>query len=399
MLCPKDTFKETRAAKLARNAERKEEVKATWAERKQAWADRKAKSKELKEASNTTPAGTEIRKVLISAYGDESNISVITDTIPEPAANEVQVQVLYSGFSGSDINMRLGQYPLQKAAPLTPGYCLVGHVISNGEGSSKYEIGDLVCCLSVYDGEAELANLPEKYVLPVPEGVDLQAATALILDWTTAYGMVMHTASIKPGDKVFVHGISGAVGWATAVLASLQGAEIYGTASPKNHAAVIKGLPGATPFDYANKDWMTAMKDLGGVKVVFDPLGFESWDESYSILNLQSSMLIGYGGNISTLTGTEPRSMLPPLTKLFARNYLKVLDGRSTRFYYITRDDKTFVPDLESLFELSRTGKIEVPIKRVFQMRNSEDIREAHRSWGKGQGVGSLLIKVAEDAE
>ncbi|KAG9231298.1 chaperonin 10-like protein [Amylocarpus encephaloides] len=389
MTCPKETFQGIKTRKDARSAERKEELKQRWAERKESRTS----------TGSNMPAGTEIRKVLISAYGDESNVSVITDVIPEPAKNEVQVQVLYSGFSGSDINMRKGQYPMQNAAPLTPGYNVVGHVVANGQGSSKYQIGDTVCCLSVYEGEAELANLPEKYLIPVPEGVALKAATALILDWATAAGMVWHTAHVKSGQKVFVHGISGAVGFAIAKLSALSGAEVYGTASPKNHDAVREALPGATPFDYGNKDWIKTVKGIGGVDAVFDPIGYESWDESYSILNPTSSMLVGYGGNMSNFTGEAPRSMIPQVAKLYARNYLKFWEGRATRFYYITRDDKSFLPDIERLFELSRSGKIEVPIKQIFKMNTTEQIREAHRTWGKGKGIGSLLIQVAEDVE
>jgi len=40
--------------------------------------------------------------------------------------------------------------------------------------------------------EAELINVPEKYLVSVPEGVDSQQATAVIQDWNTAYGMARH---------------------------------------------------------------------------------------------------------------------------------------------------------------------------------------------------------------
>jgi len=119
-----------------------------------------------------------IQKALITGFGDESKITVVQEEIRAPSANEVQVEVDFSGFSGADINMRRGTYPMQKKPPFTPGYCFVGRVSANGSGSTKFRIGTRVACLSIYGAEAELINVPEKYLVSVPEGVDSQEATA-----------------------------------------------------------------------------------------------------------------------------------------------------------------------------------------------------------------------------
>lgn len=55
-----------------------------------------------------------IRKALISEIGDVSKISIVDADIADPSPNEVQVKVIYSGFSGTDINMRSGRYPMQR---------------------------------------------------------------------------------------------------------------------------------------------------------------------------------------------------------------------------------------------------------------------------------------------
>jgi len=49
-----------------------------------------------------------IQKALITGFGDESKITVVQEEIPAPSANEVQVEVEFSGFSGADINRRRG---------------------------------------------------------------------------------------------------------------------------------------------------------------------------------------------------------------------------------------------------------------------------------------------------
>jgi len=128
--------------------------------------------------------------------------------------------------------MRRGTYPFQRKAPLTPGYSVLGKVRLNGKGSSKFKIGDRVACLSKYDGQAELINLPERFLVRVPEGVDLKAAVSLVLDWVTAYQMLHHAAHIKSGRKIFVHGLSGGVGAALLSIGRIQGVQVFGTASP-----------------------------------------------------------------------------------------------------------------------------------------------------------------------
>ena len=115
-------------------------------------------------------------KVLITEFGNEDKLSIVEADVPDPAPGDVQLAVEYSVVSGSDVNMRRGTYPFQKKAPLTPGYSVVGRVRLNGDNCSRFDPGDRVACLSKYDGQAELINLPERFLVPVPEGVDPKLA-------------------------------------------------------------------------------------------------------------------------------------------------------------------------------------------------------------------------------
>jgi NADPH:quinone reductase-like Zn-dependent oxidoreductase len=328
------------------------------------------------------------KKVVITAFGDESKLAIIESDLPDPAAGEVQLTVEYTIVSGSDVNMRRGTYPLQKKPPLTPGYSVVGIVRRNGEGCSKFAIGDCVACLSKYEGQSELINLPEKYLVPVPDGVDKKAAVALVLDWVTAYEMLHRAAHVKAGQIIFVHALSGAVGGALLRLAQLAGAQIYGTASVKKHDE-LRQLE-ATPFDYSRKDWIASMQALGGVDAVFDPLGFESFDESYSILK-KGGILVGYGMNLPAWTRTPERSVIPSVLKLFARNLL-FWTGRRTTFFGLTRASKNYTPDLAQLFAWLKDGKISVPIRATFTL---DQIQQAHREYAKSDRMGSIIIKVS----
>ncbi|KAF1838036.1 GroES-like protein [Decorospora gaudefroyi] len=336
---------------------------------------------------------TNLRKVIISSFGDPSTVSVVNGSIPAPSANEVQIRVLYAGMGGADIAMRQGVYPMQRNAPLTPGYSLIGRVHQNGSNSKQYKVGDLVACLTVYDAHAELCNQPEKHLVPVPEGLDLQQAVSLVLDWSTAYGMAYRAAKITTGKRVFIHCISGSVGFALLTFCKMQGAEVYGTASAANHAAIREA--GASPFLYTDKNWMMAMKAIGGAHVVYDPLGFESFDDSWNILSKEGGHLVGFGGNYNSLNGGKPRGQPTQIVKLLAKGLVPFRPYK-TSFYYIDRNQTTFRPELETLFGMLGKKSITVPIRKAWGL---EDVPEAHRVWNKGPGVGSVVVKVAEDRE
>jgi len=329
-----------------------------------------------------------IKKVVITAYGDESVLAVVEAELPEPAAGEVQLVVEYTITSGSDVNMRRGTYPLQKKPPLTPGYSVVGTVVTKGKGCSRFGVGDRVACLSKYEGQSERINLPEKYLVRVPEGVDGGEAVSIVLDWVTAYEMLVRAAKVKAGHNIFVHGLSGGVGGALLRLGKLMGAEVYGTASAKKHEE-LRAL-GAVPLDYASKDWIGTMQGLGGVDAVFDALGFESFDESYSILK-KGGILVAYGTNLRGWDGTPARSILPTVLKLFARN-LAFWTGKRTTFFGVLRSSKHFAPDLETLFAWLKEGRISVPIKARFTLN---EIQDAHRAYAASAGMGSIVIDVA----
>ncbi|KAH8878916.1 NAD(P)-binding protein [Thozetella sp. PMI_491] len=343
------------------------------------------------------------RKVVISSFGtkdDVSNVQVVEESIPAPAKHEVQVEVLYAGFSGADISMRMGRYPMQRSAPLTPGYTLVGRVRENGSKCNKFKSGDVVAAVTKYNAESQLANIDESLLLAVPSALSgsdelLQQVCALCLDWSTAYGMVERAAKVQAGQKVFIHGLSGAVGYGLLTLCKLKGAQIYGTASPRNHGA-LADLGAAAVFDYKNKDWIESMQGLGGADVVFDPLGFESWDESWSILS-PAGLLVGYGGNSPVLNEHQKlRAPYPSILKLLTRGWMPFEDRRTT-FYYIDPSGSWYEPDFAALVAMLEEGKIFVPIKAVWPL-TTESIQEAHKSWGKLAGMGSLLVQAGKAA-
>ncbi|XXH03768.1 hypothetical protein Hte_010174 [Hypoxylon texense] len=333
---------------------------------------------------------TSFRKVVVTDFGDVDVLKVVDDVLPPPPPGHVQIAVEYASLGGADINMRMGSFPLQKKPPFTPGYALAGVVRASGPGCKAFQVGDAVVVMTKYDADATLTNQPERYCVRVPDGVDRRAAAALACDWLTAWAMVKRSAKVARGQRVFVHGVSGAVGSAIMILSRLRGADVYGTASERNHEAVRRH--GGTPFVYSDKKWMERMKELGGAHAVFDALGFESFDESYAIL-APDGVLVAYGNNKGVLDDGKPKSPVLPILKLVSRNF-NPLTSKKTTFYAVSRDASTYKADVAELLEMAKNGDFTVPIKNIW---NLEDIQTAHREWGSGSGIGALLIKASSD--
>lgn len=284
--------------------------------------------------------------------------------------------------------MRQGIYPEQVAAPLTPGYCLVGTFSQLGDCCKELQVGDNVAVLTKYDAQAEYVNQPEEYCVKVPDGLDHQQVTALICDWSTAYAMVKEVAAVAAGQRVFIHGMSGGVGTGVMILAKLAGVEVYGTASLRNHDLI--GPYGAHPFVYTDKKWMEEMKAFGGAHAVFDALGFESFDESYDILTSEG-ILIACGTNGDSLAGDAPRDPGESVAKLFARNGQ---GGKRTTFYGLAKENPTYIDNLKTLIDMLKNGYFKVPIRKVWEL---DEVWEAHRAWSSGTGIGSVVVKVAKE--
>ena len=150
-------------------------------------------------------------------------------TIPDPGPGEVRIKVLAAGTGFTDTFIRRGRYPDFKGPlPFTPGYDVVGVVEETGPGALGQLAGQLVADLCVVGGYAQYAIRPARFLVPVPDGVDLAEAVCIPLNGgvssvpspctsSTARGSALHrpTASMYAGEWILPSSCTGAVGAGT----------------------------------------------------------------------------------------------------------------------------------------------------------------------------------------
>jgi len=339
-------------------------------------------------------------RIIVTRYGGPDALQVLTEECPEPKDGEVRVRVLAAGVSLPDIMAREGVHPETPPVPFTPGWDLVGAVDRLGDGVTGFKPGEIVAALPISGAYAELVCLPQRELVPVPSGLDPAEAVSLILNYVTAYQMLHHSAKVKPGQRVLIHGASGGVGSALLQLGRLAALEMYGTCSSRG-ASAVSDL-GGIPIDYQHQDFVKEIQRLtsDGVDVVFDGIGGSHIWRSRKALR-PGGKVVAYGltsslrGGRLASGGSGRRNRLHgiPIFGLYiAGGWL--LPGRKRVVPYSIQWLKRLSPelfrqDLIAQFDLLRQQKIKPLVAQRFALAEA---RQAHEALGKGGVTGKIVL-------
>jgi NADPH2:quinone reductase len=149
---------------------------------------------------------------------------------PVPGAGQVLVRVHGAGLNGADMMQLRGVYPAPPGSPADiPGLELAGIVAEVGRGASRFAIGDRVMGIVGGGGQAELAVVHERVLMPVPDRLEWPEAGGFPEVVTTAHDAVFTQAGLRMGERLLVHGGAGGVGTAAIQLGRATGARVTAT--------------------------------------------------------------------------------------------------------------------------------------------------------------------------
>ena len=221
-----------------------------------------------------------MRAVRFHEYGGTDVLQVDEIDRPEPADDEVLVEVHGAGVNPVDTYFREGSYE-PFALPMIPGVDVAGEVAAVGEGVEGFSKGDPVFGTAIgkdhYGGYAEYAAVPTDRLVTLDEGVDLVAAGGAGVAAVTAWRALVDHAGLQVGDRCLIHGGSGGVGHAAVQLAAAAGAQVITTASQQYHDQLAE-LGADVVLDYSRDDLAEAVVSAArpvsgqtdGVDVVLD---------------------------------------------------------------------------------------------------------------------------------
>ena len=160
----------------------------------------------------------------------DTQLSVQEHPDPEPGSGEVLVRVHAAGLNGADQHQLAGRYPAPPGSPPDiPGLELAGEVVANGPGAERFQPGDRVMAIVGGGGQAQLATVHERVLMPVPDEMDTLAAGGVPEVFTTAHDALFTQAGLRMGERLLVHGGAGGVGTAAIQLAREAGVRVMAT--------------------------------------------------------------------------------------------------------------------------------------------------------------------------
>ena len=307
-----------------------------------------------------------MRAAVYDSFGSADVLEVREVDNPPVGPDTVLVRAKATSVNPVDWKIREGY--LQSAyphhLPIIPGWDLAGVVEAVGPAvTTGVEVGDEVYGYVRRDDvkfgtAAQLVPVPQRLLTRKPNNLSFEEAAAVPLAAKTAYQSLVEAGQVKAGERVLVHAASGGVGHFAVQIAVALGAEVLGTASPRNH-------------DY--------VRELGASQVLDYNAGpiSEQLDEPVDL--------------VLDLVGGAALEDAPKQVK-DAERIVSIIDADTVlklggKYVFVRPDLGT----LDALGELIESGKLRVDVDETFPL---EQIAEAHRRSESGHTRGKIVVSI-----
>jgi putative PIG3 family NAD(P)H quinone oxidoreductase len=292
---------------------------------------------------------------------------------PVPGADELLVRVRAAGLNGADMHQRLGRYPAPPGSPQDiPGLELAGEVAALGPGAIRFAEGDRVMGIVGGGGQAELAVVHERQLMPVPDRLDWPKAGGIPEVFTTAYDAVFSQAGLQLGERLLVHGGAGGVGTAAIQLGRAAGARVTATVRNPDLREQVAAL-GAEVIE------PEGFGEHGPFDVILELVGAPNLQDNVNALNLWGRIIvIGIGA------GAKGELHLGALMVKRGRILASTIRPRPLEEKAMTARAME-----RSVLPLLQDGAVDVPVAATYSLDEAE---QAYARFEAGGKLGKIVL-------
>jgi NADPH:quinone reductase-like Zn-dependent oxidoreductase len=310
-----------------------------------------------------------MKAVQFDQFGSPDVLTLRDTPAPVAEANEVVVGIRAASIHPADARVRDGTAPGAQKLPLPHilGRDFSGVIEQVGGAVTDFKSGNEVFGVLAAGHEgtyAEKVAIRAELVAKKPAGLSHIEAAALALSGLTALVALEDVAKLGRGQRILIHGGAGGVGGFAVQYAHHVGAEVFATASARNHD-YLRGLGADSVIDYNARPFEEAVEDCD---VVFDTIGGEVHRRSLAVLK---------PGGLLIHIAPPPKDMPAPP------------DGIRIVRPNVGRDRA----HMERIAELVAAGALKPPAIETFELA---DASRAHTVTETGHVRGKLVFRIGE---
>ena len=288
---------------------------------------------------------------------------------PIPGVGEVSLSIAACGLNFADLLMIKGEYQDTPAPPFTLGMEVAGVVEALGPDTSGPPVGTRVAVFGGQGGLAEHGCFPAERAVVLPDSMGFTDAAAFQIAYGTSHVALAHSARLQPGETLLVLGAAGGVGLTAVEIGKLMGARVIACARGADKLEVARKAGADHLIDASTEDIRAVCKELGGVDVVYDPVGGDQFKAAKRACNPEGRIL-----SIGFASGDVPQI---PANHLLVKN-LSVIG-----FYwggYLKFRPEVVTDSLRTLFKWYEDGRIKPHVSHVLPLDRAEEALELLRS-------------------
>lgn len=301
---------------------------------------------------------------------------------PEPGPDQVAVAVEALGVNFADTMVRRGEYRRDQPLDFTPGFEVVGKVVSSPAGGPEPGTRVVVLCDNGR-GYTDLLIAPAERAFELPDDVPANLAAALFVQGTTAWYALHRFGYLGAGETVLVHAGAGGVGSMAIQLTVAAGATAIATASSEAKLEIARGHGAAHAFladPETLRDQVRAATGGKGVDVVVDGVS--------GSLVAPSLAALGFHGRYVVAGAASQEAGMIDTRALMPRN--QSIAGFVTA-RIIERDPAEPRRAIDAVFEAWRRGEL----RPTMTTMAPSEVAVAHELMESREHVGKIVLDVA----
>jgi len=294
---------------------------------------------------------------------------------PDPAAGEVCLKIDACGLNFADLLMIKGQYQDMPPLPFTLGMDVAGTICAHAADVTGLGIGTRVAVFGGAGGLAEYGVFDAARVIRIPDTMTFAEAATFQIAYGTSHLALDHKAQLKPGETLLVLGAAGGVGLTAVEIGKAMGARVIACARGADKLEIARRAGADHLIDASREDIRAACLALGGLDVVYDPVGGDQFTAAMRACNPEACIL-----SIGFASGDVPQ---------IKANHLLVKNISVMGFYwggYLKFRPDLLTRSLATLLEWYGAGRIRPHVSHTYpleQVGTALELLRSRKSTGK----------------